>query len=166
MIKWWSIMLVLAVSLWIGKSGPLVYAAGDVFERTSLKGLKAVQVVVEDLAPDITQDGLNRERIKSWVEQQLVRGGIAVEQQGENALYIHLGTAKNDAGLYSYALSFQLLQLVLLFRDPSLVTWGSTWSLDLVGSIAPDNLSEIEPLIARGVNAFLVDYQAANPTSG
>ena len=89
-----------------------------------------------------------------------------VEQQADTALYIHLGTVKNSAGLYSYGLSLQLLQLVLLFRDPSLVTWGTTWSLDQVGSIASANIEEVESLIARGVNAFIEDYQMANPTAG
>lgn len=142
------------------------YAAGDVFEKLSLTGLAAVQVVVEDLAADITQDGLSRENIKAAVEQQLQRATIAVEPQAEHALYIHLDTVKNEDGSYSYALSLQLLQLVLLLRNPGLVTWGTTWSISHVGSVAPANVSTIEPVITRGVNAFIKDYQAANPTQG
>ncbi|MGH7962555.1 MAG: hypothetical protein ACRERD_12135 [Candidatus Binatia bacterium] len=157
-----GIVLVAAVSCW-GVGGDL-YAAGDIFERVSLRGLTAVQVVVEDLAPDIAQDGLNREHLKAAVEQQLQRAAIAVEPQAEHALYIHLGTAKNEDGSYSYGLSLQLLQLVLLLRNPGLVTWGATWSIDQVGSVTPANVSTIESLITRGVNAFIKDYQAANPT--
>ncbi len=166
MVKRWSVVLILAVSFWNGRGGTPAYTAGDVFERASLRGLNTVQVVVEDLALDVTQDGLNRERIKVAVEQQLQRAGIGVEQQADTALYIHLGTVKNSAGLYSYGLSLQILQLVLLFRDPSLVTWGTTWSLDQVGSSAPANIEEVESLIARGVNAFIEDYQMANPAAG
>ncbi len=161
-MKWWSVALSLIVSLW-GSSR--AHAAGDIFEQASLQGLRAVQVVVENLATDISHDGLDREQIKAAVEQQLQQAHIAVETQAENALYIHLGTVKNEAGLYSYSLSLQLLQLVLLFRDPGLVTWGTTWSLDQVGSVAPTKLNEIESQIARGVNAFIGDYQTANPTS-
>ena len=163
MMKWRNTMLVLAVSFW-ASSGSHGHAAGDMFERASLVGLTTVQVVVEDLAPDITQDGLDRERTKTAVERQLQRAGLSVEQQAENALYIHLDTVKNEAGSYSYGLSLQLLQLVLLFRDPALVTWGTTWSLSQVGSIAPHNVGELESLIARGVSMFIEDYQAANPT--
>jgi len=160
--KWWSVTLSLIVSLW---GSPRAHAAGDIFEQASLQGLRAVQVVVENLATDISHDGLDREQIKAAVEQQLQQAHIAVETQAENALYIHLGTVKNEAGLYSYSLSLQLLQLVLLFRDPGLTTWGTTWSLEQVGSIAPAKLNEIESQIARGVNAFIGDYQTANPTS-
>jgi hypothetical protein len=158
-IQWRMFVLMLALFL---RGGTHVHAAGDVFERASLQGLRAVQVVVENLAPDITKDGLDRERIKATVERQLQQANVTVEAQAENALYVHIGTAKNEAGLYSYALSLQLLQLVLLFRDPGLATWGTTWSLDQVGSIAPTKVSELESLIARGVNAFIEDYQAAN----
>jgi hypothetical protein len=166
MVKWWSVVLVLAVSFWNGKGGTPAYTAGDVFEQASLRGLNSVQVVVEDLALDVTQDGLNREQIKAAVEQQLQRAGIGVEQQADTAFYIHVGTMKTSTGLYSYSLSLQLQQLVLLFRDPSLVTWGTTWSLDQVGSIAPANIEEVASLITRGVNAFIADYQVANPTTG
>ncbi len=157
-----SLILFLSLVFCSGTWNNSLYAAGDVFERTSLKGLKSLQVVVEDIAPDITQDGLDRERIKSSVEHQLEEAGIVVEQQAENALYIHLGSVKSETGVYSYALSLQLVQLVLLYRDPSLLTWGTTWSFDLVASVTPENVSEIEPLIGRGVNAFVTDYQAAN----
>jgi hypothetical protein len=162
MHRGWSFIILIAL-LWTAGGNTPAYPAGDVFERVSLRGLNILQVVVEDLALDITQDGLDRNRIKTAIEQQLQRAGITVEQQAENALYVHLGTLKNEAGLYSYTLSIQLLQLVLLFRDPSLVTWGTTWSLDQTGSVAPSNLDEIEHLITRGVTAFIEDYHAANP---
>jgi hypothetical protein len=162
MMKWWNVALVLVVSLW---ASPQVDAAQDVFEQTSLQGLGAVQVVVENLAPDITQDGLDRAQIKATVEQQLQHAHIAVEPQAENALYIHLGSLKNEAGLYSYSLSLQLLQLVLLFRDPNLVTWGTTWSISQVGSVAPARVSDLDTVITRGVNTFIDDYQTANPSS-
>ena len=162
-MKRFGIALGVVVCLWgIGRDSR-VYAAGDLFERVSLRGLTAVQVVVEDLAADITQDGLNREHIKTDVEQQLQRAAIVVQPQAENALYIHLGTVKNEDGSYSYGLSLQLLQLVLLLRNPGLVTWGTTWSFDQVGSVVPINVSTIESLITRGVSAFIKDYQAANP---
>lgn len=160
-----SLLVVLGFFCGIGTDSR-AYADGDIFERLSLSGLAAVQVVVEDLAPDITEDGLNRERLKAAVEQQLQRAAITVEPQAEHALYIHLDTFKNEDGSYSYALSLQLLQLVLLLRNPGLVTWGTTWSVSHVGSVAAANVSTIEPLITRGVNAFIKDYQTANPTQG
>jgi hypothetical protein len=139
------------------------YSAGDVFEQASLRSLTPIQVVVEDLAPDLTQEGLDRTQLKLDVERQLQQAGIQVEQQAEHALYIHLGTQRHETGFYGYALSLQLLQLVLLFRDPSIVTWGTTWSIDQTGVIASSEIRDIAQMITRSVNAFIEDYRTANP---
>ncbi len=69
-MKWWSVTLSLIVSLW---GSPRAHAAGDIFEQASLQGLGAVEVVVENLATDISQDGLDRERIKVAVDISLWR---------------------------------------------------------------------------------------------
>jgi hypothetical protein len=50
-------------------------------------------------------------------------------------------------------------------RDPGILTWGTTWSFDLVGSLASDNLGALDTLLGRGVNAFIADYQAANASA-
>lgn len=162
-MQWIGRLTIMAILFWSWGHATEVRAAGNVFERVSLKGLESIQVVVEDLAADITQDGLKREQIKTSVEQQLQRAAIVVEPQAENALYVYLGTVKNADGSYSFSLSLQLLQLVLLFRDPGLVTWGTTWSMDQVGSVPPTDVGELHTRIARCVNAFIRDYQRANP---
>jgi hypothetical protein len=159
-----AVALFLAFCLGLPTTTPAF--AGDVFERASLRGLNTLQVVVEDLAIDATHDGLDRDRIKATVEQQLQQAGIPVQQQADTALYIHLNTVKTEAGFYSYGLSLQVLQLVLLFRDPSLLTWGTTWTFDQVGYVVSTNIADVETLITRGVNAFIEDYQAANSFAG
>jgi hypothetical protein len=157
----WYILLAFCLLVWGGLSRP-VHAVGDPFERASLIGITNLQVVIEDLNPLIVNDGLDRERIKETVSQRLERAGIIVEEQAEHALYIHLDAVKNDVGFYSYSASFQLLQMVLLFRDPGIVTWGTTWSSHNTGAVAPDQVHELELEVQRGVQMFLADYRAAN----
>jgi hypothetical protein len=147
--------------VWGGLSGP-VHAVGDPFERASLIGITNIQVVIEDLNPLIVGDGLDRERIKETVSQQLERAGIIVEEQAENAFYIHVDAVKNDVGFYSYSVSFQLLQMVLLFRDPGIVTWGTTWSSNSTGTVESHQVNELDLEVNRGVRMFLTDYRAAN----
>ena len=157
----WYIPLVFGLLVWGGLSGP-IYAVGDPFERASLIGLTNLQIVIEDINPLIVSDGLDRERIRETVSQRLEQAGIIVEEQAEHALYIHLDVVKNDGGFYSYSSSFQLLQMVLLFRDPGIVTWGTTWSSHNTGAVASDHVHELEREVQRGVQMFLVDYRAAN----
>lgn len=157
----WYISLVLSLVV-CGRLSVPVHAAGDPFERVSLIGITSLQVVVEDLNPLVVSDGLDRERIREKVSLRLEQAGIIVEEQAEHALYIHLDAVKNDLGLYSYSTSFQLLQMVLLFRDPGIVTWGTTWSSHNTGAVAPDQIHQLELEVQRGVQMFLEDYRAAN----
>lgn len=144
------------------------FAAGDLFERKSLHGLQSLQVVVENLPAHLVQSvqdgqtGLERETLKALIEEQLLQAGVAIEPQVEHALYINLKTTLNDTGSYSYVLSYEFLQLVLLFRAPETVTWGSTWSYNQVGTLPPSELDHLETLISHGVAVFIDDYYAAN----
>ena len=139
-----------------------VPAAGDLFERASLQGLRSLQVVIEDLASDVVQDGLDRDALKTAIEEQLSQAGITIEQQAEHAFYIHLRTTLPMEGTYSYALNYEFLQLVLLFRAPEVVTWGNTWSHTQMGALPASQIGRISTIIAQGVALFIDDYQAAN----
>ena len=157
----WCVGLFVSLFMWSGYTGQAT-AAGDPFERASLAGITTLQVVVEDLNPSIVQDGLDRVEIKDYVTQQLEQAGIVVEPQAEHAFYVHINAVKNPLDWYSYSISFQLLQMVFLFRDPGMLTWGTTWSLNETGSLPVDRVNELETDISRGVTMFLTDYRAAN----
>ncbi len=152
---WLGIVLVLSIP-------SDVPAAGDLFERASLQGLRSIQVVIEDLAPDVVQDGLDRDVLKTAIEEQLIQAGIIIEQQAEHALYIHLKTTSPTEGTYSYALNYEFLQLVLLFRAPEVVTWGNTWSHSQIGTLPTSEIGQVAAIIAQGITLFIDDYQAAN----
>ena len=137
-------------------------AAGDLFERASLQGLGSLQVVIEDLAPEVVLDGLDRDVLKIAIEEQLIQAGITVEPQAEHALYIHLKTTSPMAGTYSYALNYEFLQLVLLFRAPEVVTWGNTWSHSQIGMLPVSEIEQVAAIIAQGITLFIDDYQASN----
>lgn len=154
------IPLILVFCFW---GGVKVHAAGDFFEQMSLIGLKKMQVVVEDLPSDASHDGLSHTYIKSLVEQRLQEEGVTVDQQAEHALYVYLAATKDETGRYSYALSLDVQQLVRLYRDPSLVTWASTWRFAQIGTVAQTAILDLYPVITKGVDAFLGDYWTANP---
>mgnify|MGYP004108297901 CR=1 FL=1 len=153
---WWlSIVLVLSTP-------SNVPAAGDLFERVSLQGLHSIQVVLEDFAPEVVKDGLDRDVLKIAIEEQLIQAGITIEEQAEHALYVHLRTTAPMAGTYSYALNYEFLQLVLLFRAPEVVTWGNTWSHSQIGTLHASEIGQVAAIIAQGITRFIDDYQASN----
>src|SRR5262245_33809530 len=160
----WLTLSIATLFFWASLILP-AYPAEDFFEILSLKNIRGFQLIIEDLAHDLATDGLDQKQLKTEVEQQLQQAGITVDNQSEHALYIHIGTQKNETGLYSYALSLQFLQLVLLYRDLSIVTWGTTWNFELTGFIASSEVKGISQMIAHSVNVFLTDYRSANPTA-
>ena len=157
MPSFWRLSIVLLLSTPSNAS-----AAGDLFERASLQGLQSIQVVLEDFAPEVVQDGLDRDVLKIAIEEQLIQAGITIEQQAEHAFYIHLKTTLPMEGTYSYALNYEFLLLVLLFRAPEVVTCGNTWSHTQMGTLPASQIGRISTIIAQGVALFIDDYQAAN----
>ena len=157
MLSFWWLGVVLVLS-----TPSHVPAAGDLFERASLQGLRSLQVVIEDLTPEVVQDGLDRDVLKIEIEEQLIQAGITIEQQAEHALYIRLNITSPIAGTYSYALNYEFLQLVLLFRAPEIVTWGNTWSHNQIGMLPASEIEQVTAIIAQGITLFIDDYQASN----
>ena len=137
-------------------------AAGDLFERNSLTGRTALQVVVEELPQLARENGLHREELKTAMTRQLQSAGIPVAPQAENALYISLDASEAGTDQFTYVLSFEFLRLVLLFRDPSVETWGTTWSFRSVETLPTTQMRNLETLNKQGVNVFVYDYLVAN----
>jgi hypothetical protein len=52
-------------------------------ERATLRGLDGVQVVVEDLQPDVERNGLTRQQLQTDVELRLRKAGIRVLTEQE-----------------------------------------------------------------------------------
>lgn len=62
-----------AALLFLGGAGgaPLALAADDTLSRASLKGLKAIGLIVEKLPPEAEAEGLTREQVQKDVELRL-----------------------------------------------------------------------------------------------
>ena len=136
-MKTWRIATCLWTLFVLHSNASLAGAAGDLFERYSLAGQPTVQVVVEDF-PQRLAPTLRQEELKVTISQQLQTVGIPVASQAENALYVSLEAIAAGQQQFTYVLSLEFLQLVLLFRDPNIDTWGTTWSLRTMDTFFPD----------------------------
>jgi hypothetical protein len=143
--------------------------AVDNGSRESLRGIFGLGLVIEDVSPDATADGLSQEAIRNAVEQTLRSKGIRLlteRTRSESApyLYINVNTLKEELGLYAYSVNVDLKQVVGLLSLKNKRTWGTTWSASVVGMVRQENLSQI---IADGVEPlvkdFATDFASANP---
>ena len=160
------VMIIILISEGMG------YCASE-SAKESLRGLKGVCVVVEDLDPNIEKDGLHENSIKTDVELKLQMSGIKVltweeivKEPGLPNLYVRVNTFKRGTNLYAYHIDVELHQNVLLERDPKIVRVGATtWrAAGMTGTISTEhNVNLLRNTVNNQVEQFINDYLAVNP---
>jgi hypothetical protein len=109
-------------------------------EVHSLQGVKALFILVEIVDPEIEKEGITREVIQSDTEQRLHKAGIKVlskkewlGKKGGGYLYVNINARKVSHGIYLHGISLELVQKVLLVRNPKREVFAATWSRQLLG---------------------------------
>ncbi len=160
------IVVVLVLVLVLGNME--VVQALDTGSRESLRGISGVGVVVEDISPDASADGLSQDAIRAAIELILRSKGIRVLANVERTrlgsapyLYINVNTLKEELGLYAYAVNVDLKQVVGLLSKKGVQAWGCTWSTSVIGTVGEANVPQIiadgiEPLVKDFANDFLL----------
>ncbi len=122
------LQLIVVVLLWGNME---VVHALDAGSRESLKGISEVAVVVEDIGPDASADGLSQDAIRAAAELILRSKGIKVLTNVERTrlgsapyLYINVNTLKEELGLYAYAVNVDLKQVVGLLSIKNAASLG------------------------------------------
>ena len=160
----------LAIGIWILVASPL-YALDSEINRATLKGLRGVRVLVEDLAPEVEREGLVKDQLQKGVEERLRSAGIrvltqeeAVKVPGEPCLYlnINISFAKGEEEICSYSIDVVLIQNVTLVRIPKQTSYSVTWSTGGVGLIGKKSLSELQESVEGLVDIFVKAYNGVN----
>ena len=148
-----------------------VVQALDSGSGESLRGISGIGVIVEEISPDASADGLSQDAIRTAAELILRSKGIRVLTNIDRTrlgsapyLYININTLKEELGVYAYAVNVDLKQVVGLLSMKGAQAWGATWSASVVGAVGEANMRQIiadgvEPL----VNDFARDYLSVNP---
>jgi hypothetical protein len=140
--------------------------------RATLRDLKGVGVLVENLPPEVEKEGLNRDQLQKTIESKLRKAGIKVfskeeafQTPGEPHLYVNINVniAKTESDIYPYSIDLLLIQRVSLLRDPNLTTYAVTWSTGGVGSIGKTIVGELGESVEGMVDVFIKAYLEENP---
>jgi len=86
-------------------------------ERESLKGLKAVRVIVETFNNAIDSVRFTKEQVQTEVEQRLRRSGIHLKGDAHAILWISITGEKANDDIWAFSIRVDLDQSVLLERD-------------------------------------------------
>jgi len=142
---------------------------GDDIE--TLRGLREIGVLIEDLNDDAKAAGLTRLTLQMDVALKLRKVGIKVSGFIPY-LYIRVNSiavayiSGEKTGAHVYVVNVRLCETVSLERDPAKIVFSATtWTRDGFGFV-PKNVSlsqTVRQAVADNVDEFINDYLAANP---
>ena len=135
-------------------------SAGDgSLDRATLRGLKAFNIVVDPLDPQLEKAGLSADAIRTRIDTRLRHAGIALDSNAIEFVGLHIDAAfiKKGPDTLSFLLGFY--QPVALSRDPKIRTATQTWDVHAMILVPPKSLEDsaqdaIDKLTDQFVNAF------------
>ena len=152
-----------------GKSLPLS-------SMESLKGLKGVEVLIEELNPDLEDLNLTMIQMQSEVEAKLRKASVPVLSKEENEriqplrkpyLYIRINSSKLSSRRESiaYNIGIALNQQVTLrgHAEAKKCFFAPTWYTSVVGAAGRKNVEVILEAVQDLTDKFIHAYLKANP---
>ena len=163
----------LSIIILLGVSGSGFAIDSDLTRRT-LSGVEGVNVVVEELQPNIQRFaekvGLQKEQIRTDVETLLRRAGIVVLNYdqwlvtpGRPFLYIAINTHEHEKYWYAYDIKVELRQNIVLEANTQMRTMAPTWSINMTGITNVGKLDMIKNGLTILLGRFVDAWHVGNP---
>ena len=156
-----TVMILAYVNLAMAQVSPPI-------QRESLRYLPGVILAIEEIEAAAKADGLSEEAVHNAVERTLQSSGIPILTQAEGSetpskpfLYVRVATYRNESGLYAYAVTVALKQLVALAHRPQRKMSASTWEQGLIGT-GSRNIRPVTKTVEDLVKRFADDFLAVN----
>ena len=151
--------------------GAALSAASDSsMDRSTLRGLKAVKVVVDSPAAEVEREGISGDGLRITIEQKLRDAGITVDHDAVEFLGLNISSARPprrtliSKGPISLVINMGLYQIVLLNRDKTTKTVTETWGDQRVAPAPPKAIEHtVTDAVDDLVSEFITAYRAMNP---
>jgi hypothetical protein len=145
----------------------LISASDSPAERASLKGLTAINVVVEDPGPAAEKSGLTPVALQNAVQLRLRQSGVPVTPDADPYLYVQVTVIDPGASLpLAYAINVAFMQEITLPRGLGTYLQSPTWSLTSLGMVGSDRFAKVvQDRVQEFVNQFAGAYLSVNPKS-
>ena len=161
--KLMTFLLILLFTVIIGTPAS---GADSELTRQTIKGLEGVNVIVEDIQPNIQKyaqkAGITKEQIQKDVETKLRLNRIKIltknewlKTPGKPSLYVNINTHETEKYLYAYDVRLELKQIVSLEANPSIKAFASTWSINLTGMANIGTLAVIKNALDGLLGRFI-----------
>lgn len=131
-------------------------------EREYLTDLREVNVLVEDLPPEVEAAGLTRQGLEAAIEERLRERRVPIGRSRlAGDLYVRIGTHRGSTGLYAYFARVSLQQLVIIEGNRQRA-FVDTWDIESLGMVGEGNLPQVRQVVLQIVDVFIDDYLAVN----
>ncbi|MCY4075279.1 MAG: hypothetical protein OXH04_07625 [Acidobacteria bacterium] len=131
-------------------------------EREYLEDLREVNVLVEELPPEVEAAGLTRDGIERAIEERLRERRVPIGRSRlAGDLYVRIGTHRGSTGLYAYFARVSLQQLVTIEGNRHRA-FVDTWDLESLGLVGEGNLPQVQQVVLEIVDVFIEDYFSVN----
>jgi hypothetical protein len=158
---WWKLLLVLAICL-----VPIAaVTAGDApIDRATLRGVKAVHVVLDPIEPELQKAGLTQTDLQTRLENRLKAADVPIDPSSPEFLGLRVISVRGNRGPFALSFSLGCYQPVLLVRDQNIRSATPTWDIDTVLMTEPKTLHQatyetIDDLADR----FVAAWRSVNP---
>jgi hypothetical protein len=138
----------------------------------SLRGLRALDVVVDPLPHDAEKDGLRRPALQADIELRLRRLGITIVTEksapwpDSAVMRLRVDDLKRDleqGSYHEFRLTLEVLQSVALLRDPAVRSVNAQWHRTSEGTQLTTLLvRSVRDSLRELIEHFVDDYLAAN----
>ncbi len=142
----------------------LLHAGDTAHDRATLKGAKAVAVVIEPVPGDLPKEGVTVDALRTRLSGRLRDAGIPVDDSSTEFAGVRVASTRDKRGPYAVVIRLGFYQAVTLVRDPTMRAAPETWGLDSVLVATPKKLyraamDSIDDLADR----FIAAWRSVNP---
>src|SRR5215467_6268218 len=107
--------------------------AGDgELDRATLRGLKAVNVVIDYVDPQLPKEGVAAPALQDRIESRLRDAHIEVNESATEFIGLQISAVRGNRGPYALSFTIGLYQPVLTVRDRNLKTTTKTWEVETI----------------------------------
>jgi hypothetical protein len=145
---------------------PLGGAGDAALERATMRGLKAISVAIDPVAPEVEKEGVTADLLRTRLEERLQAAGIKVDPASIEFLGLRLISVRAARGPLAIAASIGVYQPLTLNRDRTVKTVAQTWEVNTVLLADPKMvyracMDSVDELADR----FVAAYRAVNPAA-
>lgn len=138
--------------------------------QASLRDLPGIEVVVEELSPDVMEAGLRMVDLEEEVKERIRKTGLPLLGRQDRlktgpaaALVVRVNTLHDRIGRYFLCVELELRQRIRLVREDDSPLTGTTWTAPTLITVVPDdNVKQVREIVGRRADRFAKAYAAAN----